>query len=577
MVKESQQQQRSQNGTTEDVGSTRRNKHRRHRVTIVPGIFYPFHVGHHALIRRAFRISKRVVVCIRTDSWIRACVPGRHPGSSIKETARAKSVRRWLRDLAVSPQRYKVHLSNSDDAADILDMTDEDSSVFLCGAGGLQWRVLTHNRTNPFTILSLPRVPDISSTSVANCTHPFLTCTTIVFPPGAEASYPRTFKMLTNDAESLGLIVLSCDDKKEETSRTLHLRPGCSLLDGQGEETPNSDSLRDVVYCWILMMHRQCSLLPISTILRPRPSSSKYAIAEKQKSLIEGGQATIFAATPRSECCIAKVGLHDDWSEFVLECRLAVRAGQLGYGPVVRDWWMDKSNMSSVLIIERWESDLDECASITIDEVTDIFKLIAAMHADGVFHHDLYSRNVLWRHLPTNDNSSNPKRTFCITDFGLAFPMRDNKRAIPPILRAADYASLIFGTYDDDSMSFSGGLHTSATMNELVNKAMELGRFTSDDWFAAIRIRVVNSVTPEGLMVPPCTKDAALPDVTSMYKLVVANLPNDTTTSTSHHRCPSSTNAHTQLFTPDFWMQRMVYADILPVDILTSMNKQSPR
>jgi hypothetical protein len=145
---------------------------------------------------------------------------------------------------------------------------------------------------------------------------------------------------------------------------------------------------------------------------------------------------------------VMKLRRPEERVHFALESCLATRAGEQGYGPRVASCYIATKTNTGVIVMERWYDDMDD-KKISKPELYKILEVVRRMHDDRVFHQDLYFRNVLCRRNPgTQENE------YCITDYGLAFPMRE----VTPELRAADIVSLLYGEYEPAKNMFDYGI-----------------------------------------------------------------------------------------------------------------------
>ncbi len=296
---------------------------------------------------------------------------------------------------------------------------------------------------------------------------------------------------------------------------------------------------------------------------QPQPNICfKNFVIHKNQKIQEGGYGAIFHATLSKTSSkskdgdqhvaasyVAKVIPDISRKPFFLEQSLARQAGNADsagtppYGPTIYASHYCEKTRRGTLIMDRWDGDMDGKPFTSLDEVHTLLKQVCAMHDDGVFHHDLYSRNVLfkkfqddeddsdddddrrWRRRNEKDLGSSCKekadaaaaaalvlpqkqqRQFCISDFGLSIPVAaPNRRrptdadqeaggGLPKLLRAADFVTLIYGSYDRKRKCLRGGLEPKSLKHHPAQYLLlQIRMFTMDEWMQAIRWRVINTV-----------------------------------------------------------------------------------
>lgn len=246
------------------------------------------------------------------------------------------------------------------------------------------------------------------------------------------------------------------------------------------------------------------------------------------RCLEEGGYGSLHPVVSRSRTgaagnnsnpMVAKVMKDLNSKDFFdFECAICVRAGQKGYGPQMQTCYYSDALKTGVIIMDRWDGDMDKKAVLPSD-VPALMRCVKRMHDDGIFHHDLYFRNVLYRVNPITK-----KKSFAITDFGLALPLAGQ---VPPNLRAADIASLVFGVYDETRIAVMDGVYPSEMKQPLIDYAIANDMCGGmDNFITGIKYRVINTIAADGVVTYPAG-DRNFIDGIALYRETLHNLNRD--------------------------------------------------
>lgn len=198
-------------------------------------------------------------------------------------------------------------------------------------------------------------------------------------------------------------------------------------------------------------------------------------------------------------------------SIFFVEQAIAKRASDLGYGPEVMDSFYCKQKSRGTIIYRKYAGNITEL-KMTSRRLKNLLKKVQLMHDDGIFHQDLFTKNILYR------KTSHGNTEFRITDFGISIPF---ERAVPSVLKACDLVTLLYGWFFDERWSLVPAYtNTDLSINEVFQYATKY--VSLDDLTTAISIRINdNGGTPES----PHGNKFVETHPLEMYNMIIANLP----------------------------------------------------
>lgn len=127
--------------------------------------------------------------------------------------------------------------------------------------------------------------------------------------------------------------------------------------------------------------------------------------------------------------------------QFWMEVHISRAAGRNGYGPVVHQAFMcrGEDGFEGVIVMDRWAGSI-ETVYLSFGDYKNLRNKVAAMHADGIVHLDLFGKNVLYRINPASRHME-----FAIADFGMAWLVKPT--LVTAAIRAFDWATLIWGRF----------------------------------------------------------------------------------------------------------------------------------
>jgi serine/threonine protein kinase len=214
---------------------------------------------------------------------------------------------------------------------------------------------------------------------------------------------------------------------------------------------------------------------------------------------------------------------------FKIEVAIAKLAFEHDFGPRVLSHFICGKTRYGGLIMDRWAPkpacDLDLLPS----DYTTIFKKINEMHSIGIFHQDLFLKNILY--IKKNIKKGTSKYSFSITDYGLSIPFG---KPLPGILRALDYVVFIYGMWHPTSQAIVNGVrpnNDSGSREKLIqNLVTYLLIFnpicTQNEWEYAISMRIskdfkINKTYNLRLPISPN------PNIDEMYEIIIKLFPSD--------------------------------------------------
>ena len=249
------------------------------------------------------------------------------------------------------------------------------------------------------------------------------------------------------------------------------------------------------------------------------------------------GEVSMYCHDNKCDYVAKNVTINDDGDRraFVTESHISKYAGDHGFAPKVYDWFHCAQRGVGVLVMDRLSCTMTEraymlkkcgepnatpdiiakCASLRdargLSEAQMLGTLLTAvnaMHLSGIFHMDLYTKNVMLTHL----------RYAKIIDFGMAVA---TSHELDPRLRALDYATLLFGMPDEDGWAMGDlevlGMAILKGAHKLPEDALPAVVISYLPW--AVRTRCHASfdekadAPPSSYALPPNTRHSVMYDV----------------------------------------------------------------
>jgi len=249
----------------------------------------------------------------------------------------------------------------------------------------------------------------------------------------------------------------------------------------------------------------------------------------KKKLIIEGAYGKLYETNRKK--IVAKVISVQNVSEFFYECKMSQIASNNDFGPKIYFYYYSPWHKKGVILMDEWMGDITDII-LTYDDAKELLKIIKKMHSVGIFHHDLYSRNILYR-----NNRKTKEKEFSIIDYGMSFLLKETplsfsdegENLVPQKLQLCDIISLLYGKYDSKALRVEDGLNftqedDAKTQNELQNhlfKYLVPSFFSMEDWLEVIRWRVIRNIDDDGRYKIPEKKEIYL-DVLGMYEYLLS-------------------------------------------------------
>jgi cytidyltransferase-like protein len=509
---------------------------------LIPGTFDFFHIGHRRLLKNAMRNCHKVVIGIYTDARML-----RDAGSHIN--------REEVRYLAVSDWAMTKRQGSDNVDVDVLYLNDNEAYLFsrykLTHIACAEGYSLPREALVLGDVLELPRLPGISSRDIRAQTHPLFRAKEVWLHPQlneAKTMVKTKARLKSQEIPCLLMRVDASDSVREGEVLLVHsgtesISPSANVTTLVAATGSDSDSvLADI------LRFRAVEAIEPPRVHDTMSSFGDFVIHLEEAKIQEGGYGSIYPAShnkyPHNRY-VAKTVKVAHPLEFYLECALCVRAGRQSYGPTVHAYFQCPRKGSGVIIMDRWDGDMDE-QPLYPEELEELLSVVGKMHDDGIVHHDLYMRNVLYRVHPTRKES----RQFCVADYGLAFSMESG--GVPGNLRAADLASLVYGVYDSDRIVVMDGITPKRLQKSVLVLLLSKKILTLADWKTGIRWRVVNTAIHDGFALLPC-KDLDFVDVAEMYEEIVRLMS---------IRIPF-TGKHSPVIPVHVFLSRLAYAESL--------------
>ena len=181
----------------------------------------------------------------------------------------------------------------------------------------------------------------------------------------------------------------------------------------------------------------------LSMLFKDNHKPHKNIVAKVQNMIGKGAYGKVYEACDDTSCkyVMKFVTFEDpeDITNFKLEVALSKLASDHKFGPkVIGEPYICKRANSGILIMDRWDGVLEDNNEVLSDrEVKGLLRVVSTMHEHGIFHGDLYARQILFK-------GRYPYRTFSITDYGQALPLWSK---VPNTIRASDVMGLLFGGF----------------------------------------------------------------------------------------------------------------------------------
>ncbi len=500
---------------------------------LVPGIFDFFHTGHQTLLKNIIEKGTGIIIGIFTDSWI---LRKTRKYARYQEQERYEKVSKWIGGR-YSPCSFDIQIHFLNDNEFFLIKQNELQNV-VCGMKYHLTKFLPDN----MKIVEVKKVRGISSRQIEKGSHPLCASQEIwicrkkkgnIFPGSGECLLEEVLKekkiphKIISDLSYFGkgfmvdkittIIFLSFSTteinslKKARLSKKYFENEKITILT-QGKDFENAEVLIN-----ILQEHSVNRIAPAVLHDDKIEYFQNFRILLHKKRIEEGGYGSVYPAlhTIHTEKkYVAKVIKISNQQDFLLECSLSVRAGKMGYGPKVFAYYYTPVEETGIIIMERWDGDMDK-KFLSAEELGGLLNVVHKMHDDGVFHHDLYMRNILHR-----TNPHNSTREFCVTDYGLAYPL---ETPMSKDLQAADLASLVYGLYDIERVSIMDGIHPKERQKEAWENLLSSKRLSLRHWITGIRWHVINTIGEDGIAYIP-TKIVDFVDGIEMYECLFQSL-----------------------------------------------------
>lgn len=195
------------------------------------------------------------------------------------------------------------------------------------------------------------------------------------------------------------------------------------------------------------------------------------------------------------------------------EVAVGVRAGVKGYGPFI-DWaTLCNHGNEAVISMERMSGPIRKPV-----DLGRLLTVVNRMHADGVFHQDLFKRNVMMK-----------GNEYKIIDYGMAFFLGPGR--VSNLLRACDVMGLVFGHSSNmnprgygQRLWLDAGI-SAKSLWAFVRKATGL---TDQEMLFGMRCRVWSLATQTKWYPKTNYKFAADTDTHRMYQELLRCLPDKT-------------------------------------------------
>lgn len=254
-------------------------------------------------------------------------------------------------------------------------------------------------------------------------------------------------------------------------------------------------------------------------VLKPDCYNSGRVQARIDELVGSGTYGKVYAACDSTSCKyvmkMVKISDKASLKNFQLEASITVRASKKGFGPkVIGKPFICNKKRTGVIVMDRWDGPLGK--QISYRELGKLLKLVDRMHKEGIFHQDLFNRQILVKGEYTGPKSD---RKMCISDYGMAFPFKGTTR-LPNFLRACDIMGLVFGHYSERNPNWFGASLMQELDRETVLGPRYIGKYlTRQDMIFGIQARISN----QGNLDNPILNQRSSVDVNIdlLYKLLL--------------------------------------------------------
>lgn len=489
------------------------------RRVLIPGIFDFFHKGHKSLLKISGVEFSHVIVGVYTDAKVK-CIA--HSYTRNDERMRYGAVWNWV---TAKKKQNKIEVQYLHDNEMKLFQTYKLTHI-VCGKS----YHLAHLFTDELLVMQLSKDYKISSLDILRKSHPLMSVEEVWIHNNCSKFIPKTKKMIDSlkipYKKMTGMLLKKKIRQLNSQGVQIVLLTSVSGIDYSSIDggdihdtavkilTVGCDGNDDKVYADILQYRfMDIIALPFAHDIIYEYEDFKIHIYDDQ--LQEGGYGKVYAASNThfpNKSYVAKVLDVTNVESFQLECAISVRAGRNGYGPIVHAYFHCPTKHVGVVIMDRWEGDMDQ-ENLHSCELEGLLNVVRLMHEDGIFHQDLYMRNILHRPHPSRHDI----REFCIADYGLSFAL---DCAVPSNLRAADLVSMTHGLFDIDRMAVTDGICPNAMQKKVIKQIVSIQKsLTMQNWLTGIRWHLLNTVKQNGHVIFPIS-DTNLADVDEMYQEV---------------------------------------------------------
>lgn len=238
----------------------------------------------------------------------------------------------------------------------------------------------------------------------------------------------------------------------------------------------------------------------------------KYHIRVGQTKLGEGSYGSVWEACTPATCSVVakRIEIPATMSyiqSFWFEVLVGRRAGRLKYGPRIHRAFTCPSDrrgyITGYIIMQKVGKSLyDHIGAVDWHALSDTIQL---MHDDGVYHQDLFSRNIC---LKRKGNG------YYIIDWGAA--IKYDPGQLPNLMIAADWAGLMYGM----PARLRGKYHSKDLYDKVIERELK-SHFGTTLWEAAIRARVDREYS-HGLF-----RYSGTMDCTQIYAAKPPGMPDD--------------------------------------------------
>lgn len=218
---------------------------------------------------------------------------------------------------------------------------------------------------------------------------------------------------------------------------------------------------------------------------------------QTNEKIAEGAYGKVYRACRGKDCShfIAKEILFYDgepedmpfdyewyWRHFVAESQMTQFGARHNFAVPLYDYFLCGENGNrGVMLMEKYDGDIIKYSKTKLNErdVTQILGKIQAMHDSGIWHGDLYTKNVVYKVKQGRPDAID----FRFIDFGLSIPFGTSQ--VPAEARAVDYMSLASSlgrpSLYDKIVAHSIRVNGIEAHNRAVEWVKYLGKYTQTD------------------------------------------------------------------------------------------------